>query len=328
MPFKRGAPPGNRNRLKHGRYTAERLAQRRRVVEALRDVRTALLMARYEVAIFKRQSKTRAGLSRKAGLWRKRGSRVAEPSNRMTSNKPIIVVCRTRSGSNLLCDYLGQAENVVSFGEILKPERPTRLNKFMLRLAIDRVELDRLHELQANDRVAFWRKVRECCMGRDLRPAAKMFYGGAPPDDPLWSELEDALILHLIRENVLATLVSAKLAQRAHRWAGRPVGYDSGSVVVTRQECLEGLSLLRERVERNRARFSRGEYKEIAYDTVADPKQASIALRRVAGTPVSLVARLERQRQRPLSDILANYSDVSDFDRNIELIDRTYDLGQ
>ena len=52
MPYKRGAPPGNKNRLKHGRYTARRLEHRRRVVVTLRDVRHALLAARLELAAF------------------------------------------------------------------------------------------------------------------------------------------------------------------------------------------------------------------------------------------------------------------------------------
>ena len=52
MPFKRGAPVGNKNRLKHGRYTADRLERRRRVVETLRDARRTLLAARLELAAF------------------------------------------------------------------------------------------------------------------------------------------------------------------------------------------------------------------------------------------------------------------------------------
>lgn len=46
MPYKRGAPLGNKNRLKHGRYTAESLAFRRRVVETLRETRRLLAVAR------------------------------------------------------------------------------------------------------------------------------------------------------------------------------------------------------------------------------------------------------------------------------------------
>jgi hypothetical protein len=50
MPYKRGAPLGNKNRLKHGRHAAKSLAFRRRVVEALRDARHALLAAKIELA--------------------------------------------------------------------------------------------------------------------------------------------------------------------------------------------------------------------------------------------------------------------------------------
>lgn len=35
-----GAPKGNRNAFKHGRYTAERLAERRRFADLLRKVKS------------------------------------------------------------------------------------------------------------------------------------------------------------------------------------------------------------------------------------------------------------------------------------------------
>jgi hypothetical protein len=37
-----GAPKGNRNALKHGLYTAEALASRRKVAALLRDMRTTV----------------------------------------------------------------------------------------------------------------------------------------------------------------------------------------------------------------------------------------------------------------------------------------------
>ncbi|HEX3944368.1 MAG TPA: hypothetical protein VHW69_09805 [Rhizomicrobium sp.] len=45
MPYKRGAPTGNTNRLKHGRYRTTALAQRKLVRETIRSARFALLQA-------------------------------------------------------------------------------------------------------------------------------------------------------------------------------------------------------------------------------------------------------------------------------------------
>jgi len=45
MPYKRGAPAGNTNRLKHGRYRAMSLAQRKLVRETIRSARAAVLQA-------------------------------------------------------------------------------------------------------------------------------------------------------------------------------------------------------------------------------------------------------------------------------------------
>lgn len=47
---RRGAPDGNQNRLKHGRYTAAALAERKLVRETLRSARRAILLAKLELA--------------------------------------------------------------------------------------------------------------------------------------------------------------------------------------------------------------------------------------------------------------------------------------
>jgi hypothetical protein len=49
MPFKRGAPAGNVNRLKHGRYRATALLQRKLVRETLRSARAALSLGAFEL---------------------------------------------------------------------------------------------------------------------------------------------------------------------------------------------------------------------------------------------------------------------------------------
>ena len=48
MPYKRGAPAGNTNRLKHGRYRAASIAQRKLVRQTIRSARLAVLQALVE----------------------------------------------------------------------------------------------------------------------------------------------------------------------------------------------------------------------------------------------------------------------------------------
>ena len=47
---RRGAPDGNKNCLKHGRYTTATRAQRKRVRETIREAERALLLAKLELA--------------------------------------------------------------------------------------------------------------------------------------------------------------------------------------------------------------------------------------------------------------------------------------
>ena len=56
MPYKRGAPAGNTNRLKHGRYRAMSLAQRKLVREAIRSARSALFQATAALKFDRRDS--------------------------------------------------------------------------------------------------------------------------------------------------------------------------------------------------------------------------------------------------------------------------------
>ena len=50
MRYRRGAPTGNRNRLKHGRYSATAMAQRKLVRETLRSARAALAQTKVQLA--------------------------------------------------------------------------------------------------------------------------------------------------------------------------------------------------------------------------------------------------------------------------------------
>lgn len=56
MPYKRGAPAGNTNRLKHGRFGAKALAQRKLVRETIRSARSALFQATAALKFDRRDS--------------------------------------------------------------------------------------------------------------------------------------------------------------------------------------------------------------------------------------------------------------------------------
>lgn len=48
MPYRRGPPRGSNNRLKHGRYTAAAIAERKLVKRTIRSARLALVQALIE----------------------------------------------------------------------------------------------------------------------------------------------------------------------------------------------------------------------------------------------------------------------------------------
>ena len=65
---RRGAPKGNQNRLKHGRYSAVSRAQRKLVRETIRSAQLALLSAKLRIAPLEENPGNMAK-SREAGPW-------------------------------------------------------------------------------------------------------------------------------------------------------------------------------------------------------------------------------------------------------------------
>ncbi len=150
------------------------------------------------------------------------------------------------------------------------------------------------------------------------RAAAKMFYAGAAPDDPLWDGFTDGYVLQLIRENALAAVVSKKLLRRSGAWRARAGGtYDAEPVTVLPAECEEHLTSLRARVLWTRARFAGPLYREIRYATVADPGVMAEALARLFGDAVALETRVKQQRLRALREV----AEVAAFDCDAPLAD-------
>jgi LPS sulfotransferase NodH len=241
--------------------------------------------------------------------------------SKVETKPPIIIISQPRSGSTLLQSYLGQVQGVLAFGEIFKRKQPNlqRLARF-LEAAPDAIA--RLQELRLADVAAFWDALQRTLAPAGYRPAAKIFYAHLPRDSALWEKFESAVVLHLVRENILAAVVSHHLAARAQKWRTEAYdkSYDAEPVTVTEAECEQHLADLRANIAWVRERYGKRNYSEYAYETIADLKSASALLSKALGVSVALQWGQEQQRQRALGDVVANYEAVSRFDRNFELL--------
>lgn len=239
------------------------------------------------------------------------------------SDKPIIVITMARSGSNLLQGYLGQLQGVVALQEIFRNVQAPDIRFLWERVDIPIHHLMKLSELQKTDRALFWKSLRRTLAARDLIPAAKIFYGHVPRDDRLWTAFGKARILHLVRENILAAIVSKKLASRAQQWKSKTYtsDYDGEPIVVSKRLCEATLAKLEENLRWAREKYRNAHYRELRYADIANIDTARDTLRRALGVEVDLQPqKMVQQRRKPLSEVVANYSRVSDFDRDFPLV--------
>jgi LPS sulfotransferase NodH len=242
------------------------------------------------------------------------------------SDAPIVVITRMRSGSNLLGDHLALAPRTVFVGEIFKKD-PQAFERIQRRLGADRDLLTALYALRESDRAGFWTGLKALFAAHETRPAAKIFYSAAERDDPLWQALEGATILHLIRENVLAALVSEKLAKRTGKWQAKEYqeNYDAEPLEIRARRCEDFLEQLRGDVAWTRARFGGGSYFELSFDQVANQALVRRLLRRALGEKLRPGnAKHVQQRRKPLGEVVANYAEVAAYDCNHALLDKRY----
>lgn len=239
------------------------------------------------------------------------------------TRKPVVIVTQMRSGSNLLGEYLDQLPDAIFVGETFKTERPPGFDRVLREVEIDRNAVSRLEALRKADRAAYWVALQDMLAAHGLRPVAKIFYGAAERGDPLWAALKSATILHLIRENPLAAVVSLELAERAEKWQAKEYreAYEAEPIAVRRRRCINHLAHLTDNVAWARAFFSGGDYFELSYDAIAKRPKAARLLGKALGEEMRLnPPRHVQQRRRPLPELVSNYLEVAEFDRNHALM--------
>lgn len=239
------------------------------------------------------------------------------------STKPIVIVTQMRSGSTLLGEYLDQLPGAIFLGETFKTKEPPGFDRLVRKLGIGHDTVARLESLRKADRAAYWVVLQELFAAHAMRPVAKIFYGAAERGDPLWTSLKSATILHLIRENPLASVVSLDLAERARKWQAKEYreDHEAEPIKLGKKRCAMHLAALTGNIEWVRGLYSDGDYFELSYDAVAKRPKAAKLLAKALGEEVRLRrAKHVRQRQRPLAEVVSNYAEVAHFDRNHPLL--------
>ena len=227
---------------------------------------------------------------------------------------PFIVLTRSRSGSNLLKNYLNSVSEVECFGEVFRHSG---------RLGSDRpgiIPHDYGLKLYKKDPVAFIKKYFLNVQPPYVRAAGfKLLYyhSRSSGRDNLWDFLKAnprIRIIHLTRMNLVKVIVSRELAMKTGVWIDHAGESSVDQKVTIAPEYFRNEIECTKRWEAEvRDYFSDHQFHELVFeDLVRRPEDSLNALRDFLGLESILkpVSGTRQQARKPVSDILENFEEL------------------
>jgi len=239
--------------------------------------------------------------------------RVRDPSP--SDNRNFIVVSKARSGSNLLKSLLNQHESIRCFGEIFKESFVT--GKGLPLLSGRAAEVKHLHE---TDLVSFWKLILESYKLDKPVIGAKIFYPHRE-DDEIWRYFASSCtpIIHLVREELIDSYLSLKLAAASRIWKQskkKKVGgeYDR-SISIDLADFQKYCMRIRGHIDRIKSLFRDNPFLEITYSSlVKDRAKTMSAIYSFLGLPNRETSpRLSKQLSRPREELIINWNETASF---------------
>lgn len=215
-----------------------------------------------------------------------------------TDFKRFIILTRSRTGSNLLVSFLNSHPNIYAEEEIV----------------------NRLHGRD-------YRKILSTVFGKQpgeiKAKGFKIFYYHPLDDNTgmIWDDLaamDDLLVIHLKRRNILRTLISRKIAEMQDVWRMTSGPGDQASdrktVSFTVEELDEGFNRTREMEKDGERRFASHSSLTVYYeDMVADPNRIFRDITKFLGVPnFQPQTSLRKQNPERLSTLVDNYQDLKE----------------
>jgi len=230
-----------------------------------------------------------------------------------------IILTRSRSGSNFLVDLLNSHGDIVCFNELFSRSGQTLwgLPGYGHRVA----KSSSVARLKNADPVRFIEHHVYRSHPRHVTAVGfKLLYNQAHKGtgEQLWQylrELEDVKVIHLKRKNLLNVLVSKKKADADGVWVSRDntaVHTSQSPLEVSHEECMALFNWTREQQNKYDAYFERQEKLDLVYeDLLSDTETVMNAVQDFLGVDKrKLTAQIRKQSNRPLSEVIANYTQL------------------
>jgi LPS sulfotransferase NodH len=227
-----------------------------------------------------------------------------------------VVVGIARTGSTLLTNLLNLSPGALAYGELFR--RPTEIGwdirPFASRRSDRTLALYRSAPLDFLDRMIFR------SYPRSIRAVGfKLFYYHAeePPFRAVWQRLEmdkSIHVIHLRRRNILAQLLSLKVAERTQMWASTSTsGAKVEPLALDPDECARHFDWVRGLEEDCADRFGDHPVLDLDYENLVGYQDKSmVGVQHFLGLPpvTGLVPNVKRQRSVPLAIAVANYDEL------------------
>jgi LPS sulfotransferase NodH len=240
-----------------------------------------------------------------------------------------ILVAAPRTGSELLATCLRQHQNVILFGELFNDEEEERQRAFYIKKSFRSFgEQSRTFYRWGDDANDFLNKyifVNHWAVG------FKILYNQArnePKAEKAWDYLienEDIHVIHLIRRNLLASLVSLKTALLTDEWVqlkDSPTNPTSSPTFrLDPQHCESYFEQTLERYQWIKSAFSRHPIIEIEYERdlchqFEKTRQDLQDFLKITRQPLEKL--LVKQAKRKLHDTIINYHELKDYFQNTD----------
>ena len=230
----------------------------------------------------------------------------------------LVIFSRGRTGSNLLASLLKSHPQVRHHGEIL--------GESYLRHDFIRNEINRIGSVPyfewSTRRMLTERVVGVKFLYHQLESeyARRWDVPDIPAVVPALEERTELPVIHLKRRNLLATLVSWKLAHQTHRWHQRGQGQRSqgdsvdGEITIdlSYDECRDEFTQTEERQRFYDTAFAKHPFVEMYYEDLVADRRGEMArvLKLLNLESYELQSPLRKQSTRTLKDILANFVEL------------------
>jgi LPS sulfotransferase NodH len=257
------------------------------------------------------------GLAPRAQDWAERAWLDLRSIGGSRNYRCFVVIGIARTGSTLLTDLLNLHPAALAYGELFR--RPTEIGWDIRPFTSSRSKRMLAHYRRAP--VAFLARVIFGHYPRSIGAVGfKLFYhhAGEPPFQAVWERLEtdrSIQVIHLRRRNILAQLLSLKVAERTQVWSSNSASRAIAEpIALDPDECARHFARVRELEDDCAHRFRDHPVLDLDYEGLVDDQDKSMVMvQHFLGLPAvtGLVPNVKQQRSVPLADAVANYDELA-----------------